>query len=161
MACSRLATNTLAGLCALWLLSSAPSSGKLPTTCKTAYLTTHLPSMPQHLLLALQRLYQTAEAQFLLSVSHSMPSRGSHAPTGRALYAVVGEQCLLLWKTGTDKSQHPQTTCPALSQHPVRAMPRLSQAAEAAGDLAVPFGMPSRAGHTHTDSRALRTVGGQ
>ena len=54
------------------------------------------------------------------------------------------------------KPQPPRTTCTALPQPPVQAPLHLLHTAEAALDLAMPYGMP-RTSHLHI-GRALRTV---
>ena len=99
MACPGLATHTLVGLCALWLASAASSSGNLhkpgktqppQNTCGPALWQPPVPAQP-HLL-------RPAKPAFDPTVPHGRP-RAGHSHTGRALYAVVAECYLLVWKS--------------------------------------------------------------
>ena len=64
MTCPRLATHTLAGLCALWLSSSASTSGKLQRPAKPHTPKHHLPSPSQHTLQDPPHLLHTAIIAF-------------------------------------------------------------------------------------------------
>ena len=86
MACPGLATHTLAGLCALWLPSSAASSssGNLHKPVKPQLpQTTTCPALPQHPVQAPPLVLPTAEAALNLTVPLYM-LRAGHAHTGRA-----------------------------------------------------------------------------
>ena len=121
-ACQRLASHTLAGLCALCLPSAASSSANLhkqppakpqqppQTTCQA--LLQPSAQAPTHLM-------HSAEAAFDLAVIHVMP-RAGYSHTGRALCTVVAECCLLLCKS----SQQIGNTAPPHkppAQHPCRS----------------------------------------
>ena len=93
-----LATHTLAGLCALWLLSAASSSGNLHKSAKLQPPQTTCLALPQPPVQDPLHLLRTAEAVFSLAVAYGMP-RAGHSHTGRALCAVVAEQYLYKWKT--------------------------------------------------------------
>ena len=98
MSCPGLATHTLAGTCALWLLSAASSSGNLHEPAKQPPRISCTAPLPQPPVQAPPHLLHAAEAAFDLAVPHCMP-RAGHSHTGRALCAVVAECCLLLWKS--------------------------------------------------------------
>ena len=116
--CPGLATHTLAGLCALWLVIAASSSGNFhkpakphpqQTTC-TAPLPLPPVQAPSHLL-------HIVETAFDLAVPHGM-SRAGHPRTGRALCAVVAECCLLLWNSPRAKLQPPTSHLPGPAAGP-------------------------------------------
>ena len=133
-----LATHTLAGLCALWLPSSASSTKKSQKAAKPQPLQTTCPALPQHPVQAPPHLLHTAEAAFGPAVPNDMP-RAGYPHTGRALCTVVAEQRLNIWKTPAfSKTAYIplQTTCQARPQHPVQAPPHLLHATEVAFDLA-------------------------
>ena len=98
IACPGLATHKLAGLCALWLPSSASKSGKLQYSGKPHPVQTTCPVRLQHPMQAQPHLVQTAEAIFGLAVAHGMP-RATHSHNDRALCAVVAERRLHIWET--------------------------------------------------------------
>ena len=98
IACPGLVTHTLAGLCTLWLSSSASSSGKLQRPAKPHRPHSICPVRPQHPMQTSPNLLHTAETVFDLAVAHGMP-RAGHSHTGRALCTMVAECCLLLWKS--------------------------------------------------------------
>ena len=98
MACPVLATHTLARLYALWLPSGASTPATLQHSAKPHSPQTTCTARPQHPVLALQHLKQTAEAAFDLAVVHSMP-RAGHSHTSRALSTVVAEWRLHIWNT--------------------------------------------------------------
>ena len=99
MACPGLTTHTLAGLCALWLPSTACSSGNKhkPAKSEQPPQTTTCPALPQPPAQAPQHLLHTAEAAFDISQPYDMP-RAGHSHASRALCAVVAECCLLFLK---------------------------------------------------------------
>ena len=116
MACPGLATHTLAGLCALRLLSTASSSENLHKPAKPQPPQTTCHALPQSPVQAQpQLLHAVEEAAFYLAVPHCVPRAGkSH--TGRALCAVVVAQCcLLLWKYPHTAGK---TTNPTPTAHP-------------------------------------------
>ena len=101
----------------------------------------------------------TAEAAFDLAVPHGMPRAGL-PHTGRALCAVVAECCFLLWKSPqTNKTANPTNYLPSNHAAAPSAGPisPVLHTVVAVFDLAVPHGM-TRAGHSHTSSRALCAV---
>ena len=102
----------------------------------------------------LQRLHVSE-----LAMAHDMP-RAGHSHTGRALCAVVAEQCLRIWKTPAfSKTARPtkKYTRPARPPHPVQAPPHLLHTSEAAFELAGAHGMTS-AGHSHTGGALCAVV---
>ena len=157
MACPRLATHSLAGLCAPWLPSAASTSESLHNPAKPQPPQTTRTALAQPPVLDDSQLLHTAEAAFDLAVPHGMPGAG-HSHTGRALCAVVAECCLLLWTAPqTGKPATPTSHLPGPAAGPSAGpTPTLRHTAEATFDLALPHGMP-RAGHSHT-GRALCAV---
>ena len=113
IACSGLATQTLAGLCALCLPSAAFFSGNLHTPAKSQPPQTTCPALPQPPVQAPPHQPYRAESAFDLAVPYGMP-RADHSQTGRALGAVVAECCLLLWKSPqTGKTTTPTNHLPS------------------------------------------------
>ena len=78
-------TNTLAGLCALWLLSSASSSTeeKLQETAKPQPPeTTTCPALPQHPVQAPPHLLRTAGLHLILQCPMACPGQETHTLAG-------------------------------------------------------------------------------
>ena len=98
ISCPGLATHTLAGLCALWLPSSASTYRNLQKAARPQSPQTTCPALPQHPLQAPPRLLHTEDTAFDLAVAHGIP-RAVHLHTCSALRAVVVEWCLHIWKT--------------------------------------------------------------
>ena len=88
VACPEMATPTLAGLCALWLLSAASSSGNLHNPAKPHAPQTTRPALPQPPVQAPPHMLLSTEAALDLTVAHGMP-RTNHSHTDWALCAVV------------------------------------------------------------------------
>ena len=118
--CPGMATLTLAGLCVLWLPSTASSSGNhhKPAKPQPPQTTTCL-ALPQPPAQGPPHLVHNAESVFDLAVPHGMP-RAGHSHTGRALCAVVAECCLLLWNSPpqTGKTATPENHPPGPAAAP-------------------------------------------
>ena len=114
-----LASHILAGLCAQWIPSFAPTSVKLQhSSAKPHPPQTTCPAWLQHPVQALPHLLGTPEAVFDLAVAHGMP-RAGHSHTGRALCAVVAERRLYICKTPAfSKAAHPTNQLPSLAAAP-------------------------------------------
>ena len=91
MACPGLATHTQAGLCALWLPSTASSSGKLQKSIKPPSPQTTCPALHQPPVPVTSQQQHTAEAAFDLAVPHGMPRPG-HKHTDRAVWRAAPPQ---------------------------------------------------------------------
>ena len=122
MACPGLATHTVPGLCALCLLSAAPSSGNLHKPAKPQPPQTTCPGLPQPPVQAHPHLMHTAEAVFDLAVPHGAP-RTCHQHTGRALCTVVAERRILQKKKSRKRQNRipnkpPAQPCPSTQCRP-------------------------------------------
>ena len=102
MACPGLATHTLAGLCAQWLLSSTSSPENLHKSSTPQPPQITCPAKPRYPVEAPSHLLYSADAAFDLEVHHGIP-RAGHSHTGRALCAVVADCCLLLYEISTHR----------------------------------------------------------
>ena len=153
MVCLGLATNTVTGLCALWL----PTSGASSLTENLFYRKrqNRKPHKPpaQPCRSTQCRLHNTCyileRLNLTLQCTMTYPGPATHT---------LAELCAQWWPSGVPQLENssiqqnhnpPQITSPALPQHPVQASPRLLHTAEASLDLAVGNGTP-RAGHPHT-----------
>ena len=104
----RAGLHTLAGLCALRLLSSASTTGKLKHSAKPHATETTYPALLQQPLQGPPHLLRTLEAAFALAVAHGMP-RAGHSYTGRYLCTVAAKQCLHRWKLPAFSKPTPPT----------------------------------------------------
>ena len=153
MACPGLVTQTLAGLCALWLQSAAssykPAKPQPPqTTC---------PSLPQLPVQAANTWCTTMQRIHLTLLCPMVcPGLGTHTLAGLCALRLPSAASSSGNLHRPRKPHPPQTTCSALPQPPVQAPPHLLHTTEAHFDLVVANDMP-RAGHSHT-GRALCAV---